>query len=408
VSKAQKVLIDRLAWLMPGVDSSGRVSNELLARLKELFEEDVQILVDYLHVVKPEELKRYVSDPTVFAALVPAPHKARGFLEVELSLAHSAIDMLLGGAGESVALRPLTEIEEGVITFVMIEALKALAPHMMPGLPRIRMDALAHKVDEAIAQLSEETHVAVVQLKAVVGPHSGYLRLLIPESVLSMTNPQVGTPERRARTAALAEKHLKRLAGVKTWLRAEIGRAQLSAQDLASLDQGDVMLVDEIWARPDQGEGTTKLRVGLGRMGHLDADLVVESERLHARITGISYGQDLQEMREPTEREEMAHEALADGRGAHHDAWGAEGRDVSDTNEGAELLNDIPLQIAVELGRLPVTAEQVVSLRVGQLLDLGRTPGEPVELSVNGKIVARGELVEVEGHLGVRILSLAG
>ena len=81
---------------------------------------------------------------------------------------------------------------------------------------------------------------------------------------------------------------------------------------------------------------------------------------------------------------------------------------MSDTNEGAELLNDIPLQIAVELGRLPVTAEQVVALRVGQLLDLGRTPGEPVELSVNGKIVARGELVEVEGHLGVRILSLAG
>ena len=82
--------------------------------------------------------------------------------------------------------------------------------------------------------------------------------------------------------------------------------------------------------------------------------------------------------------------------------------DLSESNEGAELLNDIPLQISVELSRMPVTAEQVVSLRVGQILDLGRVPGEPVDLSVNGKVVARGELVEVEGHMGVRILSLAG
>jgi flagellar motor switch/type III secretory pathway protein FliN len=55
-----------------------------------------------------------------------------------------------------------------------------------------------------------------------------------------------------------------------------------------------------------------------------------------------------------------------------------------------------------------VTAEQVVSLKVGQVIDLNKVPGQPVDLSVNLKVVARGELVEVEGHLGVRILSLAG
>jgi flagellar motor switch protein FliM len=73
-----------------------------------------------------------------------------------------------------------------------------------------------------------------------------------------------------------------------------------------------------------------------------------------------------------------------------------------------ELLNDIPLQVAVELARIPLTAEEVVSLKVGQVLDLNRVPGEPVELSVSGRVVARGELVEVEGHLGVRVLSLVG
>ena len=74
--------------------------------------------------------------------------------------------------------------------------------------------------------------------------------------------------------------------------------------------------------------------------------------------------------------------------------------------DGAELLGDIPLQVTVELGRVAFSAEEVVSLHVGQIIDLNRVPNEPVELSVHGKVVARGELVEVEGQVGVRILSL--
>ena len=76
--------------------------------------------------------------------------------------------------------------------------------------------------------------------------------------------------------------------------------------------------------------------------------------------------------------------------------------------DSGDLLGDIPLQISVELARVPVTADQVVALRVGQVVELRRAPGEPVDLSVNGKVIARGELVEVEGQLGVRVLSLAG
>jgi flagellar motor switch protein FliM len=79
-----------------------------------------------------------------------------------------------------------------------------------------------------------------------------------------------------------------------------------------------------------------------------------------------------------------------------------------DNGEGADLMNDIPLQISVELARLPVTAEEVVALKVGHVFDLQRSAGEPLDLSVNGRVVARGELVEVDGNLGVRVISLAG
>ncbi|RKI51240.1 YscQ/HrcQ family type III secretion apparatus protein, partial [Corallococcus sp. AB049A] len=85
-----------------------------------------------------------------------------------------------------------------------------------------------------------------------------------------------------------------------------------------------------------------------------------------------------------------------------------EGAALDDNNrDGSDLLSDLPLQVAVELARVPITAEQVVGLRTGQVLDLRRGAGEPVDLSVNGKVVARGELVELEGQLGVRIIQLS-
>jgi len=171
-----------------------------------------------------------------------------------------------------------------------------------------------------------------------------------------------------------------------------------------------VALADALSVRSDRSEaGTAALRVGAGRIGRADAEVFLEEGRYHARLTGFMFGEPargdvaadpVEAMEEPM-TEELTHPSglrtLLEMRSM----------DESTQSEGGELLNDIPLQIAVELARVPITAEQVVALRVGQVVDLEKVPGEPVELSVNGKIVARGELVEVEGHLGVRILTMA-
>jgi flagellar motor switch protein FliM len=53
-----------------------------------------------------------------------------------------------------------------------------------------------------------------------------------------------------------------------------------------------------------------------------------------------------------------------------------------------------------------LTADEVIRLRAGQIIELGRSPADPVDLVVAGKLLAKGELVEIEGSLGVKILSL--
>ncbi len=429
ISRLQQQLARRLEWMLPGIGADGHVSESVRQRLRELFEEDVSLATEYVHVVTPKNLRRYVGEPTFLAVLAPQPNKTRGFLEVEVGLAHIAIDMLLGGSGEAVSLRPLTDIEEGVMGYVLIETLKALAPSLDPSLPRLRLEGICRGFDEAMQLLGDETHLAVVQLKAVFGQHSGYVRLFIPASVLATANPPPDSAIRKARRSSQARANIKRLSTVKNWLRAEIGQMAISSADLSELRERDVILIEELTARPDKGEGgVARLRVGLGRAGYLDAEIILEGNRFKARVTGFTMGEGGQMLTgEPEPNPEAGSEDR--GEGGANESMATEGlgmkveestspgldkrgrNQVEDTlksQEGAELLNDIPLQISVELARVPVSAEEVVSLKVGLVIDLNRMPGEPLDLSVNGKIVARGELVEIEGNLGVRVLSLAG
>jgi flagellar motor switch protein FliM len=322
------------------------------------------------------------------------------------------VDLLLGGAGETVGLRPLTDIEEGVMGYVVLEALKALVPGLQAGVPRPRLDGVARGVDEVSARLGEDGPMLTVHLNAQLGSHGGMVRLVVPSAVLEAAEPAVESAQRRVRARADWAAHAGRLSTLHDWLRAEIGVAELTRQDLASLRVKDVLLMDALSARPDKGEpGTAQLRLGAGRTGHLTAEVFVEDGRYQARITDVILG----ERGHPRGTEE----GTGEPEGEEDEDFTnpeldvppeLEGAALDDVNkpDGSDLLGDVPLQVAVELARVPVTAEQVVGLRAGQVLELHRGPGEPVELSVNGKVVARGELVEVEGQLGVRILSLAG
>jgi type III secretion system YscQ/HrcQ family protein len=414
VSRNETRLTSRLKWVTPKAEAT----EALCARLKGIFDTQVGFSLESVRVLAPAELRRHLSEPTFLSFLVPGQHRGRAVLELELSLAHAAVDMLLGGAGETVGLRPLTDIEEGVASFVILEALKALSPGMDPGQPKLRLEGVARGLDEALARLAEDGPVLVVQLRARLGSQEGMVRLFVPSGVLDVMEPAQAAEQRRAMLQSDVQAHLPRLALVRTWLRAEIGHAEISAHDLSSLRVKDVVLVDALTARPDRGEeGTARLCLGLGRRGYLGAQVAVENGQYQATITEVVLGeQPFVRRRGPSEADEAAAAALGEsGESGEEEFTNPEMRNplaesgaLDDRMDAGDLLGDIPLQISVELARVPVTADQVVALRVGQVLELHRAPGEPVDLSVNGKVIARGELVEVEGQLGVRILSLAG
>ncbi len=71
-----------------------------------------------------------------------------------------------------------------------------------------------------------------------------------------------------------------------------------------------------------------------------------------------------------------------------------------------EFAPDVPVHIVAVLAKKTISLKDLFELRLGSVLDLARPPSEYVDLVANGKLIGRGELVELDGKLGVRIINL--
>jgi flagellar motor switch protein FliN/FliY len=76
------------------------------------------------------------------------------------------------------------------------------------------------------------------------------------------------------------------------------------------------------------------------------------------------------------------------------------------TGQNIDLLLDINLPVSIELGRTRLSISEILSLGPGSVVELSKLAGEPVDLLVNYKVVARGEVVVVDENFGVRITQL--
>jgi flagellar motor switch protein FliN/FliY len=71
-----------------------------------------------------------------------------------------------------------------------------------------------------------------------------------------------------------------------------------------------------------------------------------------------------------------------------------------------DLILDIPLRVTVELGRTKMVVNDLLNLGQGSVIELSKLAGEPMEVLVNDKLVARGEAVVVNEKFGVRLTDI--
>ncbi len=74
--------------------------------------------------------------------------------------------------------------------------------------------------------------------------------------------------------------------------------------------------------------------------------------------------------------------------------------------QNLDFILDIPLKVTVELGRTNVVIKDLLQLGQGSVLELDKLAGEPLEILVNGKLVAKGEVVVVNEKFGIRLTDI--
>jgi type III secretion system YscQ/HrcQ family protein len=195
------------------------------------------------------------------------------------------------------------------------------------------------------------------------GGQRGQLRLYLPASLLEHAQ--------RARPA------LRRLPALSLTLWADAGRTWLELGTLRSLAPGDVIVLEHASiarARGGQFEGSVTVRVQ-GSTSALSCSL--SDERLEVESIACTW--------EPS---------------------ATRGRRMPDDDPSQPenaLARDAPIELSLEIARFQLSLGELERVRAGDVLLTGRRIGELVTLRAAGQAFAEGELVDVEGELGVRI-----
>lgn len=257
----------------------GLLSQELGDQVSLQFEKmTTEETIPYLEKLPPQGL---------FLVLGIPPVEERAFVEIDTSFGLAMIDRLLGGGGEVPAfLRSLTEIEEGVLSYLVLKLLARFHERSdrTPG-SHFRLYEIRSLSEELASLVKPGSSSLVVMIGMAMGDRTGYARFILPAPFVqkAFSEPAKEFAESDHR---YYENRLESLGFIKTDLWAEVGRSTVKANELEALHPGDVMLLEETSAGFHEGkiQGRLMLRAGSGGgQGYL-CEVVDSGEKLQVRI----------------------------------------------------------------------------------------------------------------------------
>jgi flagellar motor switch protein FliN len=332
---------------------------------------------------------------------------------VEIPLAHTIVDRLLGfdrSFGES--RLQLSPTEWGVWTFLFLRALDSLDSD--GGLDSRKSASTARHLDLGELTLdrvgpdpfdpSDLGSIVTVRWPVRIGDIAGAVRLWLPETLVGlwMATPigpvdggtVLASQPETVGPAAESVHGVPRGELASSW-RALAGVVTIS-QGLRRLRKGGVLPLSEsrLTGTPASPSGPVELI--------LDLDGQEVRFRIPAQPVADSGGRLVRLQAGPL-REPRPRDPIVANKSENQPM--SQSSTSSGTPSAASPL-DVPVTLTVELGRVNLTLTQLADLKAGDVVELNRHSRAPVELTSNGRLVARGELVLIDTDLGVRVTNV--
>jgi type III secretion protein Q len=386
-------------WLeknIPQALKSGDVitimSTDVLFKIPDPVIGPPQVSLVFVGLETPDRLPPAGTLADALVGVAGSPHMIH--LLAPSSLVRVWLESLVGTHfGGEVLGQPLSDVERGLYEFLLLKFIQTAHRNLLPG----QAEGLyLAGVESPPAACLPVAGTAVARFLFRFQDRQGELRVLIPEAALESWTERLAPA---GMGAPPGDDYWRRLAEPWNWLATPaavmLGGVEFTLPELLSLEPGDVILLPPGGPAGNPDEGLN----GLVRLCfHSECAI-----RGHAQLAPKdgAYQLTLKEFVFETTEEPMPQNPPT--------KTGTEpAPEPAAAKPGApgELVKDLTVTLAVELDRIPLSLEELLRLSPGQVLQLEKTPGDPVDLCVDGRNVGRGQLVRINNELGVKILSI--
>lgn len=386
-------------------EESSKLIAETLVRYTFQKAENVKCsIVSATEINLNEAINRYAESSQVFLNVSCQPENSAAIVALNNDFAKTLIDLILGSKGaEAANLRELSPIEKTIIEFLAANILSEINKFL--GEDLLCLETVKNE-QIGLFELSERGAEVVFSLE--LENFKGLVSLFAPQKFLDSLdksqNPLLIKKSDRKKLSDF-EKIAKNLD-----LRLQIGTTFLDADSLSFLETDDIVLIEQSqinWGNAQVGEN---LQVYIGRGKNFRFQGIVENHEpsgdLHFKIEEILSGETRRKFtRAKFKMDEKENELAEETNLESGESLGEEREEEILDEQISPSLENVQIALRVEIAGNKISLRELQNLRAGQIIALGCSPNDAVRLVTdnNEEPVATGELVEIEGQLGVRL-----
>jgi len=406
---------------LPRLNNTSLRSDDVISRLPGLFAEVIktavgQTLTGYspqlpfqLRLISLQEpvnaTPAAVRPSCVWARFRAQPDSGFCALELPVDFIISVIHQLLGGQEPiEIETRPLSSIEETILKFLCCDLVRQVNERLnAPVLQFENAGPVApewlREDDAALLESGECLPRVIAAAEIRAGKCWGFVHAhLTHQFVMQVTgavnaNPLLNRKDLRVDHYFERRRELFQAIVSDVTLAIVVGETDVTVEELRCLEAGDVVLISRpagFWSTGAEGQ-SAQVMVSEG-----------EAHFIRGRISASENGQLILTAANLVSPQKDPNSNNPEIDKMDHDT---NGKKIF--GEDGEALGGLLLTLHVQMAARRARLEELSQLRVGQVLQLGRTANDPVDLVIDGRRIAEGELVDIEGSLGVRVTEIA-